>query len=129
MTDYKETSMQAWLNWQGSAKSISITKKIYATIRVHSGIGGIVCDDVERIIGSPHQTVSSSITHLQECHLIMDSGNRGVTRYNEAAIMWVSVAPEGAPWPHVPPKKRTTSNDEKPPIEFSMTGHSAILGG
>lgn len=63
---------------------------IVATIRASGGYGK-TCDELEVILGLPHQSVSARITDLQSAGAIVDSGQRRPTRSGRAARVYVLV--------------------------------------
>lgn len=50
---------------------------------------GLTCDEVERTLHQPHQSVSAAVNWLMQHGWIEDSGRRRKTRYARDAIVWV----------------------------------------
>ena len=53
------------------------------------GAEGYTDDEMETVIGKPHQTVSATRNALVNEGLVVDGGERRPTRYGVPAIVWV----------------------------------------
>lgn len=52
---------------------------------------GATCDEVEKILRLPHQTVSARVHELMKSGAIVDSGERRLTTSKRKAIVWKAV--------------------------------------
>ena len=50
--------------------------------------GGMTCDEIERITGGKHQSISACIRANVKKGRLQDSGKRRMTRSNRRAIVW-----------------------------------------
>ena len=129
-----ETSGAAWHDFKDSPREETVIYRILKYLRdrqpqgPEGTVGGFIWDFLETELGIPHQTGSGTITHLVEMDLVYDSGFRDKTRRGKAAIEWRTRLKPEDPIPHVPARQRAARSKDSP-VEFSMTGHSPILGG
>jgi hypothetical protein len=89
MTEYQQTSTEAWRNWLGTL-SWSADRKI---LHVIERLGGATDYDIEVATGLKHQTVSGNRRHLVEKGRVVDSGRRDLLPTRRRAIVWA--IPEG----------------------------------
>lgn len=63
-------------------------KEVYDLIR-NTGHRGLTDDEMERLTGRAHQSLSATRNTLMNDDLIVDSGQRRQTQYHNPAIVWV----------------------------------------
>lgn len=73
------------------SRAATLRRQIFELIQA-AGAAGRTCDEVERLLGLPHQTASARITELgpnpNMLNLIVDSGLRRKTRSGRLAVAW-----------------------------------------
>ena len=84
----QETSSEALDSLKN--KIPSIEERVYNFIESRRRVGAI-CDEIEKCLSLKHQTASARITSLRKKGLIIDGGERRMTRSRRDAIVWVAV--------------------------------------
>ena len=82
--NYQDTSREAWESHDAETLDGQILRAIGNAPR-----DGIICDDIERVIGRSHQATSGNLRHLVENGLVVASGEYGLTRTGRRAMKWV----------------------------------------
>ena len=81
---YRETSAQAF----AAAKLSGNRRKVLDAIR-HAGANGMTNDELVGMLGIPLQSVTPTTNYLRNADIIIDSGERRLTRCNRWAIVFV----------------------------------------
>ena len=81
---YQETSLAAFEAAKPKMPSLraQITKELLLK-------GPTTCDDLEKLLGRTHQSVSAQLTIMKKEGAIEDSGERGTTSSGREAIKWI----------------------------------------
>lgn len=85
---YKHTSREAYEGFMPVSGELDLA--IIAAIR-DAGPDGIICEQIERVIGRKHQAVSGNLRHLVERGHVKHNGQYGKTASNRKAMKWVLV--------------------------------------
>ena len=88
---YEDTSRLAWESVQQYLPAVDA-----AILRVLLEQDGATCDEIERVTGLKHQTVSAQLAHLREANLVAKSGHLRRTGSGRSAHVYI-VAPVVAP--------------------------------
>lgn len=88
MSNYRDTSREAWNAIKATLASATVDQKIVALLNAYEP--GLTHDRMEELTGISHQTLSGNCRHLVEDGLVASSGRSGETRSGRRAILWVS---------------------------------------
>ena len=97
---YVAGSDTSFLAAEAVASKVTQYQKLVLDVALSAGTRGVTCDEVEAILGMPHQTISARINELMKTHkprgeeeerppMLFDSGARRKTRHGQQAIVWV----------------------------------------
>jgi hypothetical protein len=85
---YQETSAEAWESVQTLLPVVDA--KILAVLRESPSTS----EEIERLLGMKHQTVSAQIRHMVEAGLVRDTTLRRKTKSGRSANVWEIVPPD-----------------------------------
>lgn len=97
---YVAGSDTSFLAAEAVASKVTQYQKLVLDVALSAGTRGVTCDEVEAILGMPHQTISARINELMKAHkprgeeeerpqMLFDSGERRKTRHGQQATVWV----------------------------------------
>ena len=90
MIQMQQTSLETWDAWRGKP-SAQLDGEILRTLWA-AGERGMMCWEVELVIGRTHQSVSGNMTHLAEQGGIQRTDRTGKTPRGYTAYYWVHSA-------------------------------------
>jgi hypothetical protein len=89
------TTLDTSLAAHRSVDTCELRRRVLEAIAL-GGMLGRTCDEVEMLLGMPHQTASARVHELAKRGDIVDSGRTRKTRSGRAAIVWQVREPVGA---------------------------------
>ncbi len=84
LAQYRDTSSRAHASITGYLSEIDST-----IVREIERRGGATADEIERVTGLRHQTVSAQIRHLLQGGIVLASEARRPTRSGRGATVWI----------------------------------------
>lgn len=89
MDSTRTTSREAY---ESILESLPRMRQKVFEIIFDQGIVGHTCDEIERVLGGRHQSISARVTELHQAGHIVDNGERRRTRSGRSAVVWVAKA-------------------------------------